>query len=582
MTSPPFCFGRGDCFCHCFSVLCGSRGIARPREHSQGRGDSRRPDRFARRPCPATAHGASYEFFENVLPPLRYVHADFKHYIIALSAPHEPQKGRMVSNGSGINLRGNAGVNWPEYACPVAFSVGEVGKEEKFGFDLPRLDGPRYAQGYLPIVELNYRQGASTYSQQVFAPVESPLKESVTIMAHFMLRDGPPGRVAASIAAADLAVTRDGHLIRRADDGKALIWLDDNWTWDEAGKRLLADLVPGRQVVLGVFSHASDKPPAEPLTADVYWQQQRKCAEVWSGLIGKAAQFQVPEARVNNAWRALLIGNCIAQFGERQFYSAAAYYEQEHVIGCGDPVRAQMLYNFQPERIKPLLRSLLRCYAGPPVEDAAEHLRLVNQYYRVTRDAAFVRETVPQWGPDVFNTWAKRDAATGLLPKERYNYDMAELSFTLHSCANYWRQVRDLGKILEAIGPIASGNATVDGARLEKIAADLRPSILAAVEKSEVRSAKPPFMPLALLDATQKGFDPLTATVPGSYWTIIVPYVLVTDLFAGTEREDWILDYLHTHGGICMGMMRFNRDTKDTSANGLSCSKGVDDGFTTR
>ena len=222
--------------------------------------------------------GASYEFFENVLPPLRHVHADFKHYIIALSAPHEPQKGRMVSNGSGINLRGNAGVNWPEYACPVAFSVGEVGKEEKFGFDLPRLDGPRDAQGYLPIVELNYRQGASTYSQQVFAPVESPLKESVTIMAHFMLRDGPPGRVAASIAAADLAVTRDGHLIRRADDGKALIWLDDNWTWDEAGKRLLADLVPGRQVVLGVFSHASDKPPAEPLTADVYWQQQRKCA----------------------------------------------------------------------------------------------------------------------------------------------------------------------------------------------------------------------------------------------------------------------------------------------------------------
>ena len=216
------------------------------------------------------------------------------------------------------------------------------------------------------------------------------------------------------------------------------------------------------------------------------------------------------------------------------------------------------------------------------MEDAAEHLRLVNQYYRVTRDAAFVRETVPQWGPDVFNTWAKRDAATGLLPKERYNYDMAELSFTLHSCANYWRQVRDLGKILEAIGPIASGNATVDGGASGEDRRRLRRLILAAVEKSEVRGAKPPFMPLALLDATQKGFDPLTATAPGSYWTIIVPYVLVTDLFAGTEREDWILDYLHTHGGICMGMMRFNRDTKDTSVNALSCSKGVDDGFTTR
>ena len=248
----------------------------------------------------------------------------------------------------------------------------------------------------------------------------------------------------------------------------------------------------------------------------------------WAKLLSAAAQFQVPEARVNNAWRALLIGNCICQFGDRQFYSAGAYYEQEHVIGCGDPVRAQLLYNFQPERIRSLLRSLLHCYAGPPLEDAAEHLHLVNQFYHITRDAEFVRETFPQWGADVFNTWAQRDATTGLLPKERYNYDIPDLSFTLHSNANYWRQVRDLGNSDHP--PLTNGNLTCDGTRLARIAADLRRSILTAVEKSVVREPKPPFVPLALLDPREKGYDPLTATVRGSYWTIIVPYVLATDL----------------------------------------------------
>src|SRR5207248_1542559 len=34
------------------------------------------------------------------------------------------------------------------------------------------------------------------------------------------------------------------------------------------------------------------------------------------------------------------------------------------------------------------------------------------------------------------------------------------------------------------------------------------------------------------------------------------PYVLGSNLFAGTERETWMIDYLRQHGGLAMGMIR--------------------------
>src|SRR5690242_9701675 len=50
----------------------------------------------------AQPNGPSYEFFEKLLPPPRYVNADFRHYPILLSAPNTGTKARLISNGSGV------------------------------------------------------------------------------------------------------------------------------------------------------------------------------------------------------------------------------------------------------------------------------------------------------------------------------------------------------------------------------------------------------------------------------------------------------------------------------------------------
>src|SRR5947208_552887 len=94
--------------------------------------------------------GPSYEFFRDLLPPLRYVNTAFRHYPIVLSAPLAPVKGRWVSNGSGINLRADKPPMWKEIGVPVAFLVG--GKPEPFGTDVGRVVDARYLDGYLPVV----------------------------------------------------------------------------------------------------------------------------------------------------------------------------------------------------------------------------------------------------------------------------------------------------------------------------------------------------------------------------------------------------------------------------------------------
>src|SRR4051794_23410188 len=49
--------------------------------------------------------GPSYDYFAKLLPPLRYVDANFLCYPIVLSAPSNKTKARLVSDGSSINAR---------------------------------------------------------------------------------------------------------------------------------------------------------------------------------------------------------------------------------------------------------------------------------------------------------------------------------------------------------------------------------------------------------------------------------------------------------------------------------------------
>jgi hypothetical protein len=92
--------------------------------------------------------GPTYEFFEKLLPPIRYVDADFRCYPIVMSAPGARVKGRLVSDGSCIN----ALARQPNWANEMGNARARAGGKAARGFrqDPRRLNGPKLRDGYLP------------------------------------------------------------------------------------------------------------------------------------------------------------------------------------------------------------------------------------------------------------------------------------------------------------------------------------------------------------------------------------------------------------------------------------------------
>src|SRR3954462_13663486 len=128
-------------------------------------------------------NGASYDFFKDLLPPLRWVNTQFRHYPIVLGAPRTAIKARLVSNGSAVNAHAEKPPMWTEQGTPVSFYIGD--SAEHFGEKLARLRGPEYLEGYLPIVSIGYQATDTPIQERVFAPVTEKYSAQGTLFVKF-------------------------------------------------------------------------------------------------------------------------------------------------------------------------------------------------------------------------------------------------------------------------------------------------------------------------------------------------------------------------------------------------------------
>jgi len=356
-------------------------------------------------------NGASYEFFADLLPPLRYVNAQFRHYPIVLSAPGALQKARLVSNGSAINARAGL-ARWRDIGIPVSFFVGEAAAS--FGEITRQLDGPRYERGYLPIVQLDYRSGGAVYREEVFASVDLP--DHAVVFARFNLKEGETGIVSARLGAAGPLHSSGNAICDR--EGLVVVSFDGAWQWNGEQKTLTAQLSPRRDATLAV---AGVPLPAGTERGFDYDLEKKKCAAAWETILAGATRVEVPEPIVNAAWKSTVIGSFMLLRDDRMNYSAGNHYDVMYEAESGDAVRALLLWGLLAEgrrMIPPLLD-----YAKNPglrIHDAAFKLQLLTHYYWLTRDAQFVREQKPRWSRCVEILTGERDPGTGLVPREAY------------------------------------------------------------------------------------------------------------------------------------------------------------------
>ncbi|HEY1381411.1 MAG TPA: hypothetical protein VGF55_31710 [Gemmataceae bacterium] len=488
--------------------------------------------------------GPSYEFFRDLLRPLRYVDTDFRYYPITLSAPGAAVKGRLVSNGSAINALARQPDWVTEVGTPVHVHVGPDG--DPFGGDLAHLDGPHYADGWLPIVRLKYDHGGASYGEEVFAAVDEPLAAAGAVVAKFDFPGKDRGRLGLRFELGYEMLTGRGGVVKDKA-GKVYAAFDDGWEWNAARNLLMSrpDHAAGH---VTIFTKPVDSAPAA--APDFYAKQRDLCERRWRDLLAAGVHLDIPEPLVQNAWRSLVVGNAMIAVGDRMHYSANNAYSHLYEGECGDATRAMMLFGQTADA---------RRFIGPlldfPRQDTRFHvgghkLQMLAHYYLVTRDKEYMREKEPVWSKVIdLIVENRKKTGNGLVPPDRYAGDINRPVFSLSSNAACWRGLRDMAVVLRDLGQTERAD------QLVAIAKEHKAAILAAVAKSERKEVTPPFIPIALM-AGETPFDPLTATQLGSYYDLMIPYVLGSDVFMGTERETWAIDYLRQHGGLAMGMIR--------------------------
>jgi hypothetical protein len=489
-------------------------------------------------------NGASYEFFEELLPPVRYVNARFRHYPIVLSTPGALQKARLISNGSAVNALADVST-WRDAGIPVTFLVGE--DQALFGENLENLDGPVYEHGYLPIVSLRYRDGHASYNQETFVSVQSELRSNAVVFVRFRLAEGSAGKITARLGTNN-SLEVVGHSLCD-HKGRAVVVFEGDWQWNPALGSLSTSITDRKGISLAIATVPLDSPAA----AFSFDEQQKACIRHWEDFLARAAEVHIPEQMVSDAWKSSIIGLATLRRGDHMNYSAGNAYETIYEAECGDAVRALMLWGM-PDEAREMFPPLLEYAVNPGLRfhDAAFKLQMLAHAYWLTHDVAFVRNQKSRWWPALALLERERDLATGLLPREAYCGDEGQKVHSLNSNANAWRGLRDMAMVLKQIGESAEAKTAGEAAHL------LREALFRAVNKSERRDVVPNFMPVALFGEEQP-YHVLTASRAGSYWNLMIPYVLGSSIFANSQRETSILRYLQEHGGLCMGLLRFHQ-----------------------
>ncbi len=507
-------------------------------------------------------NGASYEFFRDLLPPPRYVHADYRYYPIVLSAPRALSKASLASNGSGLNLRGGA-LSWKINGTPIFFRVGP--DEFLFGGLRDRVSLPTLAEGYLPIVTIDYvhpspiqSEGAvpllqekvvrepETYRVEAFASTDPMLSTHGVVFSQFSLTAGVSGLVTLEFDDVESIAFEKGTILDATGDVIAV--LDSKWKWER--NRAQAKIKFGEIATAAFATKAMAATDRTNFVTAKFDEQKFQCEKTWKDLLSQGMYVSVPEKVVNDAWRNTLLQNYSLMRGNRIHYSALNQYDSLYESEGSDALLAALVWGHESEvrlMIEPLLDFQRK---GLEFHNAGTKILNVCRYYWQTRDAESVRQLRSRWEPEARRLIENRTAPNGLFPKERYCGDISTPVHSLNANAKAWRALRDLSAVLADI------NEMEESGRIASIAREFRKTVLDAIAKSVHRETDPPFVPVALLDQ-EPAHDPITHVRIGSYWNIIIGYTIASGIFPpGSVEEKWIPQYQEQHGGICMGMMR--------------------------
>ncbi|HEY2778319.1 MAG TPA: hypothetical protein VGI77_10475 [Gaiellaceae bacterium] len=404
--------------------------------------------------------------------------------------------------------------------------VGRTG-HERYGSCLARTTLATLVDGYLPIVETAYTDANGVkYTQESFAGRTGGAR-SIVSFVHLTV---------------DAIDAKTGAVVRfAASDPKRL--LVDNRAPVHVARGGTADLYAGwvNQLPLLQPVHVNDRS---------YERARNDVVAYWNRRLAEGAQIVVPEERVMDAERAVLVQQLVQSWR----YSVGNPYEELSFAEALDTSQVMAEYGY-PTTADGILRIALdrlprrfsSWRAGELLLAAAVNYDLYRNRKALTRETPGLATAV--------ETLAGRQltegAAAGRLQPEPLSSDVPGAVDGVPAQVVAWQGLAAIGRVWSV-----TGHAEL-AARAGAIALRLEHALRPAVRKAEVRMPDHSLFLSATLTDPSRPYPRLTATRDGSYWNLVMPYAFASGFFKpGSSEAKGILRYLSLHGSRLLGVTR--------------------------
>ncbi len=419
---------------------------------------------------------------------------------------------------------------------------------ERYGACLSRLATPQLYDGYLPILETRYTGADGVrYRQESFA---GRIDETHGLVSFVRLTADATGsthdvRIVFTPSVRHLRLSADGTSLVRGPSTYLYLGEGAHYNGTTVGYTVPAGT--SGTVYLGWFvDPQSSKPFALDETG--YIAARQKVIDFWIGKLGDAATFEVPDRRVENAERSLLIQSSTLAWR----YSVGNTYEVLSAAEMMEVAQVMGEYGLQDVNEAILRTSFWRRLSKSANWNMGERLLASARYWLLYRDAGYLTARTPALARYVARLGG-RLARNGnrLLPRERFSNDIGVRVFGLHSQAVVWNGLREMATVWARTGHPGLAR------RARKIADRLGGGLGTAWRREATRLPDGSlFVPVRLADG-EEPYRTLTASRSGSYWNLVMPYALASGLLRpGSPQAQGVLDYLLAHGSRILGLVR--------------------------
>jgi hypothetical protein len=434
----------------------------------------------------------------------------------------------------------------------ATISVGAAGVE-RYGSCLSRLEEPRLAEGYLPVLTVGYADAEGVRYVQESLVARDPRSGALASFVRVEARRGTSQRgsteLRVAVSDSSLSATR-GNL---RSGNRTVLAFSVGGTFDGAGGVLYRlDLTDSEPDVVYLVRPIDPTPGDLLADASAFAAARSASIAAWKRRLAEGAEIDVPEPLVMDAMRSLLIQNLQLAW----HYSVGNAYEAFYQPESSAAVLRLAEYGFLDDA-RVSLETLLPKSRGRSTNwEQGEKLAAGAAYYLLSGDRAFLLRHTPTYA-GYARDFARRRAANSdeLLDKQRYSGDIAARVYGVHHQSRAWRGLRDMAYVWGLAE--REELATRYGAEARSFARSLR----AAIARSATRvSARETFVPVELLATPRVGpWDPVTATREGSYWNVVAPYGWASGIFPrGSALARKVLAYARRRGSFLLGLVRFD------------------------